>query len=126
VFPTWLPAQQEKKNNVIMEPNYEKGQQSLRPLVFVVPQNWVKDEKGAKKLGMYSVLVPSGTKLENADRVITIAFQKKSNNPGVDSLKGFFKEDLQETLALFLDAQFARWQPPRLNPDKLHFMSIEM
>jgi hypothetical protein len=42
------------------------------------------------------------------------------------SLKGFFKEDLQETLAQFPDAQFARWQPPRLNPDKLHFMSIAM
>ena len=68
---------------------------------------------------MYSVLVPKGMRIENADRVIAIAFQKKAYKPGMDNLKAFFKEDLQETLAQFPDAQFVRWQPRKLDPDKV-------
>jgi hypothetical protein len=48
-------------------------------------------------------------KLGNTDRVITIAFQKKADKPGMEDLKAFSKEDLQETLALYPDAQFVRW-----------------
>jgi hypothetical protein len=69
---------------------------------------------------MYSVLVPKG------DRVIAIAFQKKAYKPGMENLKAFFKEDLQETLAQFPDAQFVRWQPRKLDPDKIDFVSLEM
>ena len=67
-----------QENSVIMGPSYEKGQQSQKTLSFVIPQGWVKDEKGAKKLGLHNVLVPSGMTLENADKVITIAFQRKT------------------------------------------------
>jgi hypothetical protein len=96
-------------------------------LSFVMPQGWVRDEKGAKKAGLQSVLVPSGMTLENADKVITIAFQKKDpNKSGLEDLKSFFKVDLQDILAQFPDAQFVRWQPSKLDPDKLDFMSIEM
>jgi len=119
-------AQEGKENNVITGPNFQKGQQSQRELTFVIPLNWVKDEKGAKKIGMYSVLVPKGMRIENADRVIAIAFQKKAYKPGMENLKAFFKEDLQETLAQFPDAQFVRWQPRKLDPDKIDFVSLEM
>jgi hypothetical protein len=116
-----------QENTVTMGPGYEKGQQSQKTLSFVIPQGWVKDEKAAKKLGLQSVLVPSGMTLENADRVITIAFQKKdANKPGLENLKNFVRVDLQDTLAQFPDAQFAKWQPSKLDPDKLNFWSIEM
>ena len=76
---------------------------------------------------MQTVLVPSGMTLENADKVITIAFQKKdSTKPALANLKDFLRADLQDTLAQFPDAQFARWQPSKLDPDKLTFMSMEM
>jgi hypothetical protein len=123
LFPT-LAAQE---NSVTMGPGYEKGQQSQKSLSFAIPQGWVKDEKAAKKLGLHSVLVPSGMTLENADRVITIAFQKKdANKLGLENLKNFVKVDLQDTLAQFPDAQFTKWQPSKLDPDKLNFWSIEM
>ena len=60
-----------------MGPGYEKGQQSQNTLSFAIPQGWVRDEKAAKKVGLSTVLVPSGMTLENADQVITIAFQLK-------------------------------------------------
>jgi hypothetical protein len=116
-----------QENNVIVGPGYEKGQQSKKSLSFVIPQGWVRDEKGAKKAGLHSVLVPSGMTLENADKAITIAFQKKDpNKSGLENLKSFFKVDLQDILTQFPDAQFVRWQPSKLDPDKLDFMSIEM
>jgi hypothetical protein len=100
------PARQE--NTAHMGPGYEKGQQSQKTLTFAIPQGWVRDEEGAKKLGLHSVLVPSGMKFENADRMITIAFQKQdSKKPGLENLKNFVKVDLQDTLAQFPDAQFA-------------------
>jgi hypothetical protein len=116
-----------EQNNVITGPGYEKGQQSKKSLSFVIPQGWARDEKGAKKAGLQSALVPSGMTLENADKVITIAFQKKDpNKPGLEDLKSFFKVDLQDILTQFPEAQFVRWQPSKLDPDKFDFMSIEM
>jgi hypothetical protein len=80
-------------------------------------QGWTEDKTAETKLSLYRVLVPSGTKMENADRIITIAFQKKdSSKPELDTLKNFFKVDLQDTLSQFPDAQFARWQPSKLDP----------
>jgi len=121
-----LTAQEQKANEVLMGPNFQKGQKSKRELMFAIPPNWIKDEKSAKKTGIYSVLVPKGMKLGNTDRVITIAFQKKADKPGMEDLKAFFKEDLQETLALYPDAQFVRWQPAKLDPAKIDFVSLEM
>ena len=116
-----------QENSVIMRPDYEKGQQSQKTLSFVMPQGWVKDEKAAKKLGLYSVLVPSGMMLENADKVITIAFHKKDpKRPSLENLKNFVNADSQDTLAKFPEVQFAKWQPSKLDPSKINFMSLEM
>lgn len=90
-------------------------------------QGWADDKNAATRLGLYRVLVPSGTKLENAANVITIAFQKKdSSKPGLDTLENFFRVDVEDTLAQFPDAQFARWQPSKLDSAKVNFMSLEM
>ena len=116
-----------QENAAHFGPGYEKAQQSQKTLTFSIPQGWVKDETGAKKLGLYSLLVPSGMKFENADKMITIAFQKQdSKKAGLENLKNFVKVDLQDTLAQFPDAQFVRWQPSKLDPDKLSFWSLEM
>jgi len=114
-------------NSVILRPDYKKGQQSHKKLSYAIPQGWVKDEKAAKKFGLHSVLVPAGMKFENADKVITIAFQKKDpNKPGLENLEDFVRADRQYTLSRFPDAQFEKWQPAKLDPDKLHFVSFEM
>jgi hypothetical protein len=115
------------QNNVTLGPGYEKGQQSRDKLSFAMPQGWGEDKDAETKHGLYRVLVPSGAKLEDANKVITIAFQKKDNgNPGLDTLEAFFKTDLEDTLTQFPDAQFARWQPSKLDPSKVSFMGLEM
>jgi hypothetical protein len=77
VYHRLLEAQE---NNVIVGPGYEKGQQSQNTQPFAIPQGWVRDETAAKKVGLHTVLVPSGMTLENADKIITIVFQKKSQH----------------------------------------------
>ena len=115
------------QNNVTLGPGYEKGQQSRDKLSFAMPQGWAEDKDAETKLGLYRVLVPSGAKLENANKVITIAFQKKdSSKPALGTLKAFFKANLQDTLTQFPDAQFARWQPSKLDPAKVTFLGLEM
>jgi len=115
------------QNNVMFGPGYGKGQQSQDKLSFTMPQGWVEDKDAEIKLGLYRVLVTSGAKVDNANKVITIAFQKKdSSKPGLDTLKAFFKADLQDTVAQFPDAQFARWQPSKLDASKVNFMGLEM
>ena len=116
-----------QENSVILRPDYTKGQHSHKKLSFVIPQGWVKDEKAAKRLGLHGVLVPAGMTFENADKVITIAFQKKDpKKPGLENLKDFVRADRQDTLSRFPDAQFEKWQPAKLDPDKLNFVSFEM
>jgi hypothetical protein len=119
------PAGQENVAHV--GPGYENNQQSQKTLTFTIPQGWVRDGESAKKFGVHTVLVPSGMKFENADKVITIAFQRQdSKKPGPENLKNFVTADLQDTLAQFPDAQFAKWQPSKLDPDKLGFWSLEI
>lgn len=114
-------------NSVVLRPDYKKGQQSDKKLSFVIPHDWVKDEKAAKRFGLHSVLVPAGMTFENADKLITIAFQKKDpNKPGLENLQDFVRTDRQDTLSRFPDAQFAKWQPAKLDPGVLHFVSFEM
>lgn len=121
------PGSSAAQNNVIFGPGYEKGQQSQFKLTFVMPQGWTEDKEGATKLGFFRVLVPSGSKADSADKMITVAFQKRdSSKPALSNLKEFFRADLQDTLAQFPDAQFARWQPSKLDPAKVNFMSLEM
>lgn len=115
------------QNHVTSGPGYEKGQQSRNKLLFGMLQGWTDDKNATTRLGLYRVLVPVGAKLENADKVITIAFQKKdTSKPGLDTLENFFRVDIQDILAQFPDAQFAKWQPSKLNPAKVSFMSLEM
>ena len=58
--------------------------------------------------------------------MITIAFQKKdATKSGLETLKNFVKVDLENTLSEFPDTQFAKWQPSKLDPDKLNFWSME-
>ena len=126
VFGLMLSYAQEK-NNVIMGPGYEKDQKSEKELDFAAPAGWTEDLDAAKRLGLYRILVPSGTKLDNANKVITIAFQRKDPaKPGLDNLEKFFRGDLQDTLSKFPDAQFSRWQPSKLNLEKMKFFSLEM
>jgi hypothetical protein len=113
-----------QENKVYTGPAYEKGQHSEQSLAL--PKGWVNDGKAANKLGLHSVLVPSGATLESANRVITIAFQKKdTTKPGLETLKNFVKVDLESTLSEFPDTQFAKWQPSKLDPNKLNFWSME-
>lgn len=127
VMGTWFVNASAAQNDVTFGAGYEKGQQSQNKLSFAMPQGWQEDKNAATKLGLYRVLVPVRSQLKNSDKAITIAFQKKDRNkPGLDSLKNFFRADLQNTLAQFPDAQFVRWQPSKLDPAKVSFMSLEM
>jgi hypothetical protein len=116
-----------KKNTIAVGPNYEKGQRSDKTLTFVAPTGWSNDAKAAAEYGLYNVLVPEGKNLDNTDKAITIAFQKKdANKPGLADLKSFFRADLNNMVAQFPDLQGARWQPSHLDPDKINFFSLEM
>jgi hypothetical protein len=84
------------------------------------------DKEAADKMGLYAVILPKGTTIDNTDKVITIAFQKKDNTPGLKNLAAFFRADMQNTMAQFPDMQGARWQPSGLDPNKITFMSIEV
>jgi hypothetical protein len=120
-------AQENEKNNVIMGRGYEKNQKSEKELIFMAPAGWSEDREAAKKLGLVRVLVPNGTTLEQANKVITIAFQRKDlDKPGLDNLENFFRGDLRNTLSKFPDAELSRWQPSKLNQDKVKFFSGEI
>jgi len=65
--------------------------------------------------------------MSSAKIVITVAFQRKDpNKVGLDSLESFFRADVGNVLKQFPDAQAERWQPSRLDPNALRFMSLEM
>ncbi|MBX7221989.1 MAG: hypothetical protein K1Y36_18705 [Blastocatellia bacterium] len=120
-------AQDLRPNTVILGPDYQKGQTSTKKLELIPPQGWGFDKAGAVKAGLFAVLVPSGKNLENTDKAITIAFQKKApQTPGLENLTNFFKADLQNTLARFPNLEAARWQPSEFAPDKIEFRSIEI
>ncbi len=106
---------------------YAQDSQAHTDLSFTVPVGWRKDEKAAKKMGLYMVLVPAGTPVETASAVITISFDKKDpKTDGLNDLKSYFAYDMRQTLAQAPAAKFARWQPSKLDPDKVPFMSIEI
>lgn len=65
-------------NTSRLGPGSEKGQQSRNKLSFAMPQGWEEDKKAAAKLGLYRVLVPLGSQLKNADKVITMRSRKKT------------------------------------------------
>ena len=107
------------QNNVTLGPGYEKVQQSRDKLSFTMPQGWAQGKDAETKVGLYRVLVSLGIRLENASKVITIAFQKKdASKPGLDTLKAFFQADLQDTLSQFPDASSPDGNLPNWTPQK--------
>jgi hypothetical protein len=120
-------TQQDEKNRVTMGPGFVKGQTGERRLVFTPPPKWKTDTEASKALGLYAVLVPDGQTIDKARSAITVAFQKRDPKvPGLDTLENFFRTDLGNTLHQFPSLEGARWQPSGLDPDKVHFMSMEM
>lgn len=112
---------------MLIGPGFVKGQQSVRQLGFIIPEKWESDAAAAKQYGLAAVLVPSGQTMSSAKIVITVAFQRKDpNNVGLDSLESFFRADVGNVLKQFPDARAERWQPSRLDPSALRFMSLEM
>ena len=119
-------TQERDKNTVILGPGYKKGQTSEKKLSFDLPDQWSVDKGAADKIGLFAVILQRGKTIDNTDKAITIAFQKKEpNSPGLENLKAFFRVDMQNQMAQFPDMQVARWQPSGLDPDKIAFMSIE-
>jgi len=114
------------QNDVLVGPGYQRDQRSTSRLKFSVPEGWIEDKKAAEKVGIFSVLLPRGRSLENSDRVITIAFQKRDPNvPELATLDAFFKADVENTLHSFPELEAARWQPKALDPAKIDFRSLE-
>lgn len=112
---------------VVFGPGFQKAQQSSRALKYTPPQSWISDTNFVKKLGLYDILVTKGKTIETSAVAITIAFQKKNKDiPALSNLESFFKADMANLLSRFPDAQFARWQPSKLDPEKIPFMSIEI
>ncbi len=118
---------QQSNNKVIMGEGFEKDQKSQKVLNFTAPSGWSDDAEAARKLGLYRVLVPQGSTLQNANKAITVAFQRKDvTQAGLENLENFARVDLQQMITQFPNAQFARWQPSKLDPDKIRFWSIEI
>jgi hypothetical protein len=118
---------QNSQNRVVIGPNYEKGLKSTRLLKYDTPAGWSTDKNAVKELGLYDVLVPNGETIKTTPVAITVAFQKKdANDSGLNNLENFYRTELAITLSRYPNAQFARWQPTLLNPDKIPFMSIEI
>ncbi len=112
-------------NQVVMGDGYQKNQVSSNPIQYTIPEGWHSDEAASKKYGLWDVLVQDGCTIETAKRVITIAFQlKDADNAGLATLENFFKVDMMNTLGRYPDAQLTRWQPERLNPEEISFMSV--
>lgn len=120
-------TQEKDKNTITVGPGYKKGQVSENKLSFVIPNLWSLDKEAADKMGIYAVILPKGKTIDNTDKVITIAFQKKDPNiPELENLTDFFRADMQKSMAQFADMQGAKWQPSGLDPNKITFMSIEV
>jgi hypothetical protein len=96
-------------------------------LRFAPPKGWIRDPAAEKKLGLYRGYIPAGSTFENAESAITVSFDKKDEKTaGLDTLKNYFADDMRQTLQQVPDAQFARWQPSKLDPAVVPYMSIEI
>ena len=114
------------ETTIIFGPGFQKNQQSSRKLKYEIPANWITDRDAIEKTGLYDILVPKNRTMETADSIITIAFHEKDKSkPVLSNLESFFTVDMANLLQQFPDAQSARWQPSMLDPNKIHYMSIE-
>ena len=115
------------QNQIVTGPGYKPNQMPAAPIRFDTPKGWRADAQAAEKAGLFAVLLPDGKTLEATSLVITIAFQKKdAQKPGLATLDGFFRTDIENVFAQFPKLEAARWQPRGLNPDKVNFRSLEM
>jgi len=119
-------AQEQRKNEIIVDPSSLQGHVSERKLTFTVPKDWQVDEEAAAKQGMYAVILPKGVKIEYADKVIVISFQYKDpKSPGRDSLANYQKANFDLARAQFPELQANKWRPSGLDPSKIDYISVE-
>jgi len=96
-------------------------------LSYKIPEGWVADEAGARQVGAQVMFMPKGGTREKTDRAITIAYQAKDETqPAISDLESYFRAEMELTLQRFANLQAARWQPKGLDPDRVHYMSIEL
>ena len=115
------------QTNVVVGPGYVREQKPVTPIRYELPGGWRNDPEAAKKIGVFAVLLPNGKTIDTTSVAITIAFQKKNQKvPSLATLDGFFRADVQNTLAQFPKMEGARWQPSGLDPTKVNYRSLEM
>jgi hypothetical protein len=122
-----LAASARAEDQIVTGPGFEKGQRSERALTYVVPDGWAQDQAAANDAGIQAVLLPKGKRLSTTSAAITVAFQRKNaERPGLSTLEAFFRVDMQNMLEMVPALEVARWQPKRLDPSRVPYMSIEM
>ena len=115
------------QEGVINNPAFPKGQQGSNTLVYAVPAGWQHDTKMEGKANFVGVLVPKGHTMTHSDSLITIEYvRKEPTTPGLENLTTYVRDDLAQTLKQAPDAQFAKWQPSKLDPAKVYYWSVEM
>jgi len=115
------------KTKVVLDPSFSGGQVSNQTLTFMIPNDWSVDKEAAKKMGVWAVLLPKGSKIENTERVITINFEKKDQKvPAHHNLESYLKASFDQAKARFPDLQVNKWQPSELAASGLNFLSQEL
>lgn len=113
-------AEADEKNTVPTGPGYR---QSVWSLSFSVPPGWAEDQHAAKRLGLYSVLVPEGQTIDTAKAAITVVFKKYDpNSAGPENLWRFYRGDFPRSLPI---EKPVRWRPSGHDAGHLPFMSVE-
>jgi hypothetical protein len=126
LLPTQLPGF--PSASLPMHFSSQQAQTVPNTLGYSIPDGWVMDEEYAKRNNLVAAFVPKGTTVAGGgDRVITISYDKKDPNAeGLENLKSYFAYDMRQTLAQAPNAKFARWQPSKLDPANIQYMSIEI
>src|SRR5262249_21982034 len=104
-----------------------RAEQPAKTIAYRIPEGWVSDKDGARRVGADRMFMPKGMTREKTDRAITIAYQAKDpKQEPIADLQSYFKYEMALTLERFPDMQAIRWQPRGLDPDRVPFMSIEL
>jgi len=124
---TGLSGLHSAQEGVIKNPAFPNGQLGSNTLVYAVPADWQHDAKVEGTANFVGVLVPNGRTMTRTDRVITIEYvRKEPNTSGLENLTTYVREDLKQTISEKPNAQFARWQPSKLDPAKFFYWSMEV
>jgi hypothetical protein len=114
------------QENVIIS-GQKLRQESNFILLYEMPSGWLDDEEAEEQLCLHDLLVPEGYTMKNTDRLISVAFQKKDPDVSyLTDLESFFRNDMAVLLTLFPDLKAERWQPDKLNPYEINFLSLEV